>query len=148
MRAVSGPDISAFQQSYKTASAGMHDNDEEYPLDFADRTYPSIIPVQATTTPPLAPVELYRQEMLPRRPAPREPLAPPPSRDSFGAAADMSIDNRLEALRREMRAEPRQQPQKPSPEPPTPPPIIRREPGMSLRESILKKPLSSLYDKD
>jgi hypothetical protein len=84
--------------------------------------------------------------MLPRAPAPREPLAPQPSRDGFGAAADMSIDSRLEALRREMRADLRQ-PQRP-PEPPTAPVSIRREPGVSLRESILKKPLSSLYDKD
>ena len=28
------------------------------------------------------------------------------------------------------------------------PPSIRREPGMSLRDSILKKPLSSPYNKD
>jgi hypothetical protein len=57
-----------------------------------------------------------------------------------------SIDSRLEALRREMRAEPRQPPRRA--EPPAAPASIRREPGVSLRESILKKPLSSLYDKD
>jgi hypothetical protein len=45
-----------------------------------------------------------------------------------------------------MRAEPRQPP-RPA-EPPAAPASIRREPGVSLRESILKKPLSSLYDKD
>lgn len=148
MRAVSAPDISAFQQSYKAASAGLQEEgDEEYPLNFADRTYPPLIPAQTTTTPPLAPIEPYRQDMLPRAPAPREPLSSSPSRDSFGAPADMSsIDSRLEALRREMRAEPRQPP-RPA-EPPAAPASIRREPGVSLRESILKKPLSSLYDKD
>ncbi|MNL87606.1 hypothetical protein D3C87_2168380 [compost metagenome] len=31
---------------------------------------------------------------------------------------------------------------------PQPAPSIRREPGTSLRDSILKKPLSSLYNKD
>jgi hypothetical protein len=141
MRAVSGPDISAFQQSYQAAS--MHEEgDDEYPVNFADRTYPPIIPIQ-TTAPPLAPIEPYRQDMLPRAPAAREP---PPSRDSFGPGPDMSIDSRLEALRREMRADLRPPPR--SPEPPVAPLSLRREPGVSLRESILKKPLSSLYDKD
>jgi hypothetical protein len=33
-------------------------------------------------------------------------------------------------------------------EPPAQPTSIRREPNVSLRESILRKPLSSFYDKD
>jgi hypothetical protein len=45
-----------------------------------------------------------------------------------------------------MRADLRPPPR--SPEPPVAPLSLRREPGVSLRESILKKPLSSLYDKD
>ncbi|MFS8148953.1 ATPase, partial [Rhizobium sp. BR 249] len=80
-----------------------------------------------------AQLESYRRELLPQ--APRlDPAEPAP------------IDPRLDALRRELR---REEPVFPRPAPPTDqPPITRREPGTSLRESILKKPLSSLYNKD
>ncbi len=148
MRAVSGPDISAFQNSYKAASLGMSDEeDADYEQAFAADVYPPIIPAPMPITPPLAPVEPYRQDMLPRAYPTREPVAPPTSsRESFGVAADTSIDSRLEALRREMRGEQRvgQRPGDPAPQPSS----IRRDPNVSLRESILKKPLSSLYDKE
>lgn len=148
MRAVSGPDISAFQQSVKNASLDLgEEEDADYNQVFAADVYPPIIPAPIPVTPPLAPIEPYRRDMLPSAPVSREPAAPPrSSRESFGVAADTSIDSRLEALRREMRGE-----QNPTPRPADPqaqPTSIRREPGVSLRESILKKPLSSLYDKD
>ncbi|NLS04772.1 ATP-binding protein [Rhizobium sp. P32RR-XVIII] len=131
MRAVSGgPDISSFQQSYNAAQSDMLFDDEEPP---EDSLYPA--PISA---PPLAPSESYRPDMLPRSYTPREPApAAPPS---------TSIDSRLEALRREMRRDETAS-QRPafSPDSAAGP---RREPGRSLRESILKKPLSSLYDKD
>jgi hypothetical protein len=38
-------------------------------------------------------------------------------------------------------------PARPTPAPESPP-SLRREPGTSLRDSILKKPISSLYKKD
>jgi len=148
MRAVSGPDISAFQQSVKNAGLDLgEEEDADYNQVFAADVYPPIIPAPIPITPPLAPIEPYRRDMLPSAPVSREPPAPPrSSRESFGVAADTSIDSRLEALRREMRGE-----QNPAPRPADPqaqPTSIRREPGVSLRESILKKPLSSLYDKD
>jgi hypothetical protein len=148
MRAVSGPDISAFQQSVKSAGLGLsEEEDAEYNEIFAADVYPPIIPAPIPTTPPLAPIEPYRRDMLPNAPISREPAASPrSSRDTFGVAADTSIDSRLEALRREMRGE-HSPPSRPA-EPPPQPSSIRREPGVSLRESILKKPLSSLYDKD
>ncbi|TCU10489.1 ATP-binding protein [Rhizobium sullae] len=130
MRAVSGgPDISSFQQSYSTGQSDMLFDDEEPPEDVP---YPA--PVSA---PPLAPTDSYRPDMLPRSDAPREPRTVPPQ---------TSLDSRLEALRREMRLE-ETVPQKPAfSQDSTATP--RREPGMSLRDSILKKPLSSLHNKD
>jgi hypothetical protein len=80
-----------------------------------------------------APLETYRRELLPQTPR-LDPAAVP------------AIDPRLDALRREMR---REEPVFPRPAPATDQPAIsRREPGTSLRESILKKPLSSLYNKE
>jgi DNA helicase HerA-like ATPase len=131
MRAVSaGPDISSFQQSYNAAQSDMLFDDEEPP---EGTPYPA--PISA---PPLAPAEPYRPDMLPRSHAPREPAS--------AAAPPTSIDSRLEALRREMRRE-EAAPQRSALSQDTAA-APRREPGMSLRESILKKPLSSLYDKD
>ncbi|KQV82073.1 ATP-binding protein [Rhizobium sp. Root1220] len=129
MRAVSGPDISAFQQSYSTAMPiGSFDDETEDDNDFE---IPLSAPIPVSATPPLAPVEPYRQDMLPRLTVPREQ----------SAASDASIDSRLEALRREMRSN------APTEAPDTAA-GARREPGMSLRDSIMKKPLSSLYKKD
>ena len=132
MRAVSGaagPDISSFQNSYSAAQGDMLFDDEEPPEGMP---YP-----QPIAAPPLSPSDPYRSEALPRSYAPtdQQPAQPSP------------IDSRLEALRREMRREEAAQPrsfgQDPAPAVPQ-----RREPGVSLRESILKKPLSSLYNKD
>ena len=85
----------------------------------------------------MSPSDPYRPDMLPRAYA---------SQDQQPAAAG-SIDSRLEALRREIRREEASQPRAFGNQEPAP--SIRREPGTSpLRESILKKPLSSLYKKD
>jgi len=142
MRAVSGPDISAFQQSYSAAMppSGPYEDEDDYD-DFdgpvAPPSYPSTpMAARIPTTPPLAPIEPYRRDMLPGAASPREPLA--------AAAPETSIDSRLEALRREVRREP-------APGQGDNPAVagsIRREPGMSLRDSILKKPLSSLNNKE
>ncbi|MFP3544503.1 DUF87 domain-containing protein [Rhizobium sp. SIMBA_035] len=133
MRAVSGaagPDISSFQNSFSAAmQSDMLFDDEEPP---EGQPYP-----QPVTAPPMSPSDPYRPDMLPRAYA---------SQDQQPAAAG-SIDSRLEALRREIRREEASQPRAFGNQEPAP--SIRREPGTSpLRESILKKPLSSLYKKD
>ncbi len=133
MRAVSGaagPDISSFQNSFSAAmQSDMLFDDEEPP---EGQPYP-----QPVTAPPMSPSDPYRPDMLPRAYA---------SQDQQPAAAG-SIDSRLEALRREIRREEASQPRVFGNQEPAP--SIRREPGTSpLRESILKKPLSSLYKKD
>ncbi|MDQ0563476.1 DNA helicase HerA-like ATPase [Rhizobium mesoamericanum] len=149
MRAVSGPDISAFQQSYSAAMppSGPYEDEDDYDDDFnrpvARSSYPPApMASQMPTTPPLAPIEPYRRDMLPGSGSPRDPLAA--ASRSTAAASETSIDSRLEALRREIRGEP-------SPSQGENPAVagsIRREPGMSLRDSILKKPLSSLKNED
>ncbi|AUW43447.1 ATP-binding protein [Rhizobium leguminosarum] len=126
MRAVTvGPDISNFQQSY-AASAADFDEADPADEDLDAKQY----------TPPVssaAPLESYRRELLPQTPR-------------LDPATSPAIDPRLDALRREMR---RDEPVFARPAPPTDQPAVsRREPGTSLRESILKKPLSSLYNKE
>ncbi|MFB2607351.1 ATPase, partial [Rhizobium phaseoli] len=131
MRAVTvAPDISNFQQSFGASTAG---SDEENDADEHLEAKPYAPPPPASPPPASAPLESYRRELLPQTPR-LDPAAPP------------SVDPRLDALRREMR---REEPIFPRPAPQADQPAItRREPGASLRESILKKPLSSLYNKD
>ncbi|MBY5647348.1 ATP-binding protein [Rhizobium leguminosarum] len=131
MRAVTvGPDISNFQQNYAASVAGF---DEADPADEDLDAKPYAPPASSAAPPASAPLESYRRELLPQTPR-LDPAAPP------------AIDPRLDALRREMR---RDEPVFPRPIPPADQPAVsRREPGTSLRESILKKPLSSLYNKD
>jgi DNA helicase HerA-like ATPase len=137
MRSIAGPDISAFQQSYISTVSAVRNEEPE--IDFAPQDYvpetlrASAAPLPRPTAPPTEP---YRPEMLPGG-----------SDATTGVAAPQtSIDSRLAELRRNMRND------EPAPARPTqfgeidPPP--RRETGLSLRDSILKKPLSSLYNKD
>ncbi|TCR83550.1 ATP-binding protein [Rhizobium sp. BK376] len=139
MRSIAGPDISAFQQNY--ASAVNVVRDEEPDTDFTAQDFvPEPVRTSAPPLPrPSAPaVEPYRPEMLPRG-----------SDATTGfAAPQTSIDSRLAELRREIRndevAPDRFRPAAARDGEPPP----RREPGLSLRDSILKKPLSSLYNKD
>ncbi|RWY87193.1 DUF87 domain-containing protein [Rhizobium leguminosarum] len=131
MRAVTvGPDISNFQQNYAASVAGF---DEADAADEDLDAKPYTPPASSAAAPASAPLESYRRELLPQTPR-------------LDPATSPAIDPRLDALRREMR---RDEPVFPRPAPPTDQPAVsRREPGTSLRESILKKPLSSLYNKD
>ncbi|MGO7212550.1 ATP-binding protein [Rhizobium ruizarguesonis] len=131
MRAVTvGPDISNFQQSY---AASVADFDEADPADEDLDAKPYTPPASSAAPPASAPLESYRRELLPQTPR-------------LDPATSPAIDPRLDALRREMR---RDEPVFARPAPPADQPAIsRREPGTSLRESILKKPLSSLYNKE
>ncbi|MEI1252843.1 ATP-binding protein [Rhizobium aouanii] len=131
MRAVTvGPDISNFQQNYAAAVA---DFDEADPADEDLDAKPYAPPTSSAAPPASAPLESYRRELLPQTPR-------------LDPATSPAIDPRLDALRREMS---RDEPVFPRPAPPADQPAVsRREPGTSLRESILKKPLSSLYNKD
>ncbi|MGO8099403.1 ATP-binding protein [Rhizobium leguminosarum] len=131
MRAVTvGPDISNFQQSY---AASVADFDEADPADEDLDAKQYTPPVSSAAPPASVPLESYRRELLPQTPR-------------LDPATSPAIDPRLDALRREMR---RDEPVFPRPAPPADQPAVsRREPGTSLRESILKKPLSSLYNKE
>ncbi|TAX72794.1 DUF87 domain-containing protein [Rhizobium leguminosarum] len=131
MRAVTvGPDISNFQQNYAASVAGFDETDAaEEDLD----AKPYTPPASSAAPPASAPLESYRRELLPQTPR-------------LDPATSPAIDPRLDALRREMR---RDEPVFPRPTSPADQPAVsRREPSTSLRESILKKPLSSLYNKD
>ena len=149
LRSVTGPDIAAFQQSYAAANPAFGDNapapDDETDTDFppADeaelerwaqeiRTNGHVV-INRTTPLDDPQPEPYRPDMLPR-PTLSEPPMPRP--------------DRFADLRRERGGEPSQPifQRPPASENPRPNPLLRRE--GSLRESLLKKPLSSLYDKD
>lgn len=142
MRAVTGPDISSFQQSFTTANIVSDENqDDDFPeaseaeLERWSNEIRSTGHVSVSTPPPLAPeprhAEPYRPDMLPRT-----PQAEPPTERRYS-----------DLIRREPPPEtppaPRAQAYEPTPRPNS---LLRRE--GSLRESLLKKPLSSLYDKD
>jgi len=111
-------------------------HDQAMPNLGRDATFEEIR--QALTTPRPAPstppVEPYRPDMLPRTALPDEP---PRYTRRFDDPGETPAPSHAA----------RSFPQ-PAPERSEPAPSIRREPGLSLRESILKKPLSSLYKKD
>ena len=162
MRAITGPDISAFQQAFDSsfggagsvpnAPDGIYDDEEFEDDDRYDNRRPVAAPRPAAPapTPPMqtAPrpayepaiqrktlaasetptIEPYRPDMLPRTglddvPRPRSD-APAPAMTSTPAYAGEPPSATFGS-----------QP-------------VRREGGSSLRESILKKPLSSLYKRD
>lgn len=135
MRAISGPDISAFQQSYTAAVSSAAFPPEDEPEEASDMGF-----VDSASRPELAaasapPMERYRSDMLPSGP-------------NAADAGNTSIDSRLAELRREMRQE-EWPPQRPAASTESGNgSLFRRPGGSSLRDSILKKPLSSLYDKD
>ncbi|MBR0555166.1 ATP-binding protein [Ciceribacter sp. L1K23] len=145
MRAVSGgPDISAFQQSYEAAASRQpgdddDDRDESILPDSRDlRAAHAALSSPALSSPAMsspapaqtaAPLESYRSDMLPRA----EVAAAAAPRPDF---VEIRRDLSQPSLRRSTDGA-----QEPAPS-------LRREPGTSLRESILRKPLSSLYDKD
>ncbi len=135
MRAVSGPDISAFQRSYEAA---------EQPASFVDDLpmpadvhrgdpFPASTPSMLQDTPSIEP---YRPDMLPMGNGAGGELQPLRRQtDVYEPAPRHEYQSRLQPSDRTI-------------EPPQPASSLRREPGLSLRESILKKPLSSLYRKD
>ncbi|RYC12149.1 ATP-binding protein [Ciceribacter ferrooxidans] len=131
MRAVSGPDISAFQRSYEAA---------EQPASFVDDLpahrgdpFAASTPSMVQDTPSIEP---YRPDMLPMGNRAGEDMPPLRRRtDFYDPAPRHEYESRLQPADRPV-------------EPQQPASTSRREPGLSLRESILKKPLSSLYRKD
>ena len=145
MRAINGPDISSFKQSFERHDAG---NSEECPD--AGESQASTRPIEteldrwASDVNEVfgrhAPVresmtrEPYRPDMLPRgqtNPSPRPSVFDRPSH----AVQEQSQD-RYPASYRQPVGEPGIRPSSP----------LRRD--GSLRDSLLKRPLSSLYDKD
>ncbi|TNM62217.1 ATP-binding protein [Aliirhizobium smilacinae] len=141
MRSAGGPDITTFQQSYLAAEAagampaaafipGTHGDFPPASDAELDRWKREIGPAGAAEAKPSAAAEPYRPDMLPR-PTRVEPTPPLDSRVSW-----------------------RDRPAPPAAPAPTltPEPIARPNPFVkregSFRDSLLKKPLSSLYDKD
>ncbi|AGB71586.1 MULTISPECIES: ATP-binding protein [Rhizobium] len=126
MRSISGPDISPLQHGYNAMPVtDIKDDFDEVPVEQ---------PIRPQAESSLQPIEPYRPDMLPRTAAPQP-----------AAASQTSIDSKLAELRREFRSD---EGGTRSVSPREPAPSLRREPGLSLRDSLLKKPLSSLYDKD
>ncbi len=125
MRSISGPDLIPLQGYNAAPLTNIRD-------DFDDVPAPLAIRHQAEPNPPS--IEPYRPDMLPRTTAPQP-----------AAASQTSIDSKLAELRRELRSD---EVGTRSVSPREAAPSLRRESGPSLRDSILKKPLSSLYDKD
>ncbi|SCB08361.1 hypothetical protein GA0061100_101310 [Rhizobium hainanense] len=126
MRSISGPDLGSLQQNYNAAPmTDIGDDFDDVPVQQTTR-------YQAEPNPPS--IEPYRPDMLPRTAVP-QPAVP----------SQTSIDSKLAELRREFRSDEGGACSLP---PRETAPSLRRESGLSLRDSILKKPLSSLYDKD
>ncbi len=154
MRSVSGPDISSFQQSYSSDMAAMTEQSQSLRSEETERFTPATDAelgrwrdeVRRDAVPP-APAFTPRQptvsQSAPPQPEPYRPDMLPRARTyetTASAAPDRFADLRRDRLQ-EQPAQPRQ------PETPMRSPLLRRD-GSSLRESLLKKPLGSLYDKD
>lgn len=157
MRAIVGPDISAFQQSFDSgysrddiprAPDGLYDDE-----DFEDEDGYEEMRLPPVTRAPAAPPAMFQ----PSPTAPRQAFDAPVQRQPLSAAETPPIEPyRPDMLPRA----PLEEPPRPRSEMPTPafaaePPSatfgsqpLRREGASSLRESILKKPLSSLYKRD
>jgi hypothetical protein len=135
MRSMAGPDISTFQQTYSADARrqGSDERDEFLPPEDIEPRNPAPAYRQAPR-PEATPIEPYRPEMLPRVSEASSNVGPPPQ---------TSIDSKLAELRRDYR---REDAGRPAPAQDNNP--LRREPGPSLRDSLLKKPLGSLFNKD
>lgn len=144
MRSVAGPDISNFQRSVSSqgfslsqADSYINDADDDGASDVELARWNS--EMHTDDVPPLAPhqpgqqqsvegLEPYRPDMLPRAPRDAEPARQPRFTEfRRDATPEYGTSNRNETSR---------------------PAFGRPEGTGSLRESLLKKPLSSLYDKD
>jgi len=161
MRAIAGPDISAFQQSFETSFGGMPSapeglyDDEEFDDD--DGAFETLRPSPAPQ-PPARPTAASFPMTSPS-PVTRQPFETPLQRQAFPASETPTIEPyRPDMLPRPGSDDaPRQRMETPAPahtaaaDPPSATfgsQPLRREGGSSLRESILKKPLSSLYKRD
>ena len=160
MRAISGPDISAFQQSFgaslggaPSAPDGLYDDEEFDDDEGFDSMRPSPAP-----QPPLRPTATSFPTSSPS-PVTRQPLETPLQRHALPASETPPIEPyRPDMLPRAgIDDVPRQRMEVPlpahntagdSPSATFGSQPLRREGGSSLRESILKKPLSSLYKRD
>jgi hypothetical protein len=142
MRSVSGPDISGFQQSYG-ATTPTPSLDPSISGNGLAADFPAASPAEverwsretraaatASSSSPQPEPEPYRPDMLPGL---RAADALPPRPDRFAE------------FRRERPVEPAAHPAA-SDSVARPSPLLRRD--GSIRESLLRKPLSSLYDKD
>ena len=164
MRAIAGPDISAFQQAFDSsfggagsvpnAPDGIYDDEEFEDDDRYDNRRPVPAPRPAAPAPTPVP---------PMQTAPRPAYEPPVQRKTLAASETPTIEPyRPDMLPRAgLDDVPRPRSDAPAPamtstpayagEPPSATfgsQPVRREGGSSLRESILKKPLSSLYKRD
>jgi DNA helicase HerA-like ATPase len=134
MRSVSGPDISSFQQTYVAAIGNSYDDEADVGFGYGGHETQPVRPFADEQSA----IEPYRPDMLPR--VASTALA-------FGSQPQTSIDSKLAELRKDLLRADAPLASRPAPvqEPAVP---LRREPGTSLRDSILKKPVSSLYNKD
>ncbi|MBX9470038.1 MAG: DUF87 domain-containing protein [Rhizobium sp.] len=161
MRAIAGPDISAFQQSFDSgfgqggiplAPDGIYDDEE---FDDEDEGFgnvrpalaPSHAPRPVVSTTPIAPAPLATRPALDtlvqRHTLPSSEMPPiEPYRPDMlpRTGMDDPVRPRAEMPAPAYAAEPAPATFGSQP--------LRREGGSSLRESILKKPLSSLYKRD
>jgi hypothetical protein len=134
MRALNGPDISSFQQAY-SASLGLDEDVGAPAYPDADSSRPPGLIAEPRNEPSTPAIEPYNPAMLPRA----EPVNPQLER--------------FNQIRNQLLSE---EPAQPKPEPyQAPPPRAApsfAQPGTdlprpSLRESLLKKPLSSIIRK-
>jgi len=145
MRSATGPDISSFQQSFSAANPAP-------PLD-ASAVSTDVI----SDFPPAAPSEVdrWRREMqspdpapvAARPPVPKPPLEPyrPDMLPGGFTRESAPQPDRFADLRRERTIEPAAA-ARPADATARPSPLLRRE--GSLRDTLLKRPLSSLTDRD
>ena len=161
MRAIAGPDISAFQQSFDNgfgrgdvplAPDGIYD-DEEFEDD--DEGFGSMSPPLAPPQPPRP--TLSSMPVAPPPPVTRPAYDAPVQRHTLPSSETPPIEpyrpDMLPRAGMEARARARTEtPGHAYATEATPATFasqpLRREGGSSLRESILKKPLSSLYKRD
>ncbi|WLS02645.1 DUF87 domain-containing protein [Shinella oryzae] len=132
MRSVAGPDISGFQSSYlaaRDASAAATSGYEDAPYE-DEEDYIDTLQAAAQKAPQPAAHEPYRPDMLPGAASAYQPPA----------------NERFDSIRRELAAEPRRPEADPYRQPPRPAFGEQQEPRRegSIREQLLKKPLSSL----
>ena len=163
MRAINGPDISAFQQSY---SSSMSQSDF---TDYEDEIATS--PLRQSPLQPAYQTEQQQRPALPQQPvssyqSPMQQRAAPPSAEGGeklepynpgmlprSEPANPQLE-RFNQIRNQLLAEDTPQPdlrrpeprpyQPTSPQPSYPPAAASDQPRQSLRESLLKKPLSSI----